>query len=105
MRSRTTRAEPLHADQREPNRRFVDAVSLDLPWSLVEVRDHASLAAGGREQGRPMIWWQAAGAGVPVEVQQPEIYLSIPLSAASVPAAVGSPRQAAVVVAVGAGRA
>ncbi len=36
----------------EHERRFLDAVSLDLPWSLVEdFSHHAALAAGGRERG------------------------------------------------------
>ena len=61
---------------------FLDAVSLDLPWRLVETfstmprwRPEDVNAAADVIAGR------LHAAGVPVEVHEPEIYLSIPLSA------------------------
>ena len=64
--------------------RFLDACTLDLPWSLVE-------------QFSAMLRWRPSDvnaaadviaarlrqAGVPVEVHEPELYLSIPLSASA----------------------
>ena len=42
---------------------------------------HAALAAGGCQRGAEIIVERLRSAGVPVEVHEPEIYLSIPLSA------------------------
>jgi len=66
----------------ETERRFLDAVTLDLPWSLVE-----TFSAMPRWQpddvnrAAEVIIGKLRGAGVPVEVHRPEIYLSIPQSA------------------------
>ncbi len=66
----------------ENERLFLDTVSLDLPWSLVETfadmprwRPEDVNAAVDHLVGR------LAAAGVPVEVHAPEIFLSVPLSA------------------------
>ena len=61
---------------------FLDDVSLDMPWALVEtfatlhrwMPDDVNKAAD-------VIVSRLRAAGVPVEVHQPEIYLSIPLKA------------------------
>ncbi len=66
----------------EAERRFLDQVTLDLPWSLVEAfatmprwqPDDVNRAA-------EVIAGKLRAAGVPVEVHRPEIYLSIPQSA------------------------
>ena len=66
----------------EAERHFLDAVTLDLPWSLVT-------AFAGMPRWQPddvnraaeVIVGKLRGAGVPVEVHRPEIYLSIPQSA------------------------
>jgi hypothetical protein len=66
----------------ETERRFVDAITLDLPWGLVETfstmprwQPEDVNAAGG------LIADRLRDAGVPVEVYEPEICLSIPLAA------------------------
>ncbi len=61
---------------------FLDQVSLDLPWSLVKT--FATMHRWQPEdvnQAAEVIVQQLRGAGVPVEVHRPEIYLSIPQSA------------------------
>ncbi len=62
--------------------RFLDAVSLDLPWGLVEA--FSTMPRWRPEdvnRGADVIAQRLRGAGVPVEVHESEIYLSIPLSA------------------------
>lgn len=62
--------------------RFLDEVSLDLPWSLVE--RFAQMPRWRPEdvnRGADVIIQKLAEAGVPVEVHEPEIYLSIPYAA------------------------
>ncbi len=69
-------------------RRFLDAVSLDLPWALVET--FATMPRWRPEdvnRGADVIVQRLRGAGVPVEVHEPEIYLSVPLSASVTAAA------------------
>lgn len=66
----------------EAERRFIDAVSLDLPWGLVET--FATMPRWKPEdvnRGADTIVSRLREAGVPAEVHQPEIYLSIPFSA------------------------
>jgi N-acetylated-alpha-linked acidic dipeptidase len=66
-------------------RRFLDAVSLDLPWGLVET--FATMPRWRPEdvnRGADVIVQRLRGAGVPVEVHEPELFLSIPLSASVV---------------------
>ncbi len=66
----------------ETERRFLDAVSLDLPWSLVET--FATTPRWRPEdvnRGADIIIQRLRGAGVPVEVHEPEICLSVPLTA------------------------
>ncbi len=66
----------------EAEQTFVDAINLDLPWSLVETfatmprwrPEDVNLAAD-------VMVRKLRDAGVPVEVHAPEIYLSIPYSA------------------------
>ena len=66
----------------EAEQRFLDAVTLDLPWRLVE-------AFARQPRWRPedvnigaeILTGMLRDAGVPVEVHRPEIYLSIPHSA------------------------
>ncbi|MFI5015502.1 MAG: M28 family metallopeptidase [Hyphomicrobiales bacterium] len=63
-------------------RRFLDAVSLDLPWGLVET--FSTMPRWRPEdvnRGADVIVQRLRGAGVPVEVHEPSLYLSIPLSA------------------------
>ncbi len=63
-------------------RRFLDAVSLDLPWGLVET--FATMPRWMPEdvnRAADVIVQRLRGVGVPVEVHEPEICLSIPLSA------------------------
>ena len=66
----------------EAERRFVDEVSLDLPWGLVE---HFSGMPRWRPEdvnrGMDALVERLRGEGIPVEVHQPEIYLSIPYAA------------------------
>ncbi len=62
--------------------RFLDEVSLDLPWSLVE--EFATTPRWRPEdvnRAADVIAAKLRAAGVPVEVHAPEIYLSIPYSA------------------------
>jgi hypothetical protein len=66
----------------EVERGFLDAVSLDLPWGLVE--SFSKMPRWRPEdvnRGADVIVQRLRGSGVPVEVHEPEIYLSIPLSA------------------------
>jgi len=63
-------------------RRFLDAVSLDLPWGLVE--SFSTMPRWRPEdvnRGADLIVEKLRGQGVPVEVHEPELYLSVPLSA------------------------
>ena len=62
--------------------RFLDDISLDLPWGLVEA--FSTMPRWRPEdvnRGADAIVERLRGAGVPVEVHEPEIYLSIPYSA------------------------
>ena len=66
----------------ESERQFLDTVSLDLPWALVET--FATMPRWRPEDvnhGADVIVERLRAAGVPVEVHAPEICLSIPLSA------------------------
>ncbi len=66
----------------EAEGRFLDQVSLDLPWSLVET--FATMHRWQPEdvnRAAEVIVQKLQAAGVPVEVHRPEIYLSIPQSA------------------------
>ena len=66
----------------EAERRFLDDVSLDLPWGLVAT--FSTLARWRPEdvnRSADVLVQRLRGAGVPVEVHEPEIYLSIPYSA------------------------
>jgi hypothetical protein len=63
-------------------RRFIDEVSLALPWELVET--FAKMPRWRPEdvnRGADVIVSKLRSVGVPVEVHEPEICLSIPLSA------------------------
>jgi N-acetylated-alpha-linked acidic dipeptidase len=69
----------------DAERRFVDAVSLDMPWSLVET--FATMPRWRPEdvnRSADVIAQRLRGAGVPVEMHEPEICLSVPLSASVV---------------------
>ncbi len=69
----------------EVERGFLDAVSLDAPWGLVET--FSTLPRWRPEdvnRGADVIVERLRAAGVPVDVHEPEIYLSIPLSASVV---------------------
>ena len=66
----------------EAEQQFLDQVSLDLPWSLVET--FAGMPRWQPEdvnRAAEVIAGKLRAAGVPVEVHRPEIYLSIPQSA------------------------
>jgi hypothetical protein len=66
----------------ETERRFLDAISLDLPWSLVEA--FSTMPRWQPEDvnaAADLIAEKLRAAGVPVEMHEPEICLSIPLSA------------------------
>ena len=66
----------------EAERRFVDEVSLDMPWALVE--SFATMPRWRPEdvnRGVDTLVQRLRGAGIPVEVHEPEIYLSIPYAA------------------------
>lgn len=66
----------------EAERRFVDEVSLDLPWGLVE--SFAGMPRWRPEdvnRGMDTLVQRLHGEGIPVEVHEPEIYLSIPYAA------------------------
>ena len=63
-------------------RRFLDAASLDLPWGLVE--SFSTMPRWRPEDvncSADVIVQRLRGAGVSVEVHEPSLYLSIPLSA------------------------
>ncbi len=66
----------------DSERRFIDEVSLDMPWGLVEA--FSTMHRWRPEdvnRGADVIAGRLRAAGVPVEVHEPEIFLSIPLSA------------------------
>ncbi len=66
----------------EAERRFIDEVSLELPWGLVE--EFATMPRWRPEdvnRGADALASRLRGIGVPFEVHEPEICLSIPLSA------------------------
>ena len=66
----------------QSERPFLDEISLDLPWGLVET--FATMHRWRPEdvnKGADVIVERLRKAGVPVEVHEPEIFLSIPLSA------------------------
>ena len=66
----------------EAERVFVDEVSLDMPWALVE--SFATMPRWRPEdvnRGVDTLVQRLRGAGIPVEVHEPEIYLSIPYAA------------------------
>ena len=66
----------------DTERRFLDAVSLDLPRGLVET--FATMPRWMPEdvnRSADVIVQRLRGAGVPIEVHEPEICLSIPLRA------------------------
>lgn len=66
----------------DTERRFVDEVSLDLPWGLVE--SFAGMPRWRPEdvnRGMDTLVQRLHGEGIPVEVHEPEIYLSIPYAA------------------------
>ncbi|MBV9564244.1 MAG: peptidase M28, partial [Bradyrhizobium sp.] len=63
-------------------RRILDRISLDEPWKLVEA--FSTMPRWRPEdvnKGADVIVGRLKALGVPVEVHEPEIYLSIPLSA------------------------
>ena len=62
--------------------RFVDEVSLDMPWALVE--SFSTMPRWRPEdvnRGVDTLVQRLRAAGIPVEVHEPEIYLSIPYAA------------------------
>jgi hypothetical protein len=66
----------------EAERRFVDEVTIDLPWGLVE--SFAGMPRWRPEdvnRGMDTLVQRLRGEGIPVEVHEPEIYLSIPYAA------------------------
>ena len=66
----------------EAERVFVDEVSLDMPWALVET--FSTMPRWRPEdvnRGVDTLVQRLRGAGIPVEVHEPEIYLSIPYAA------------------------
>ena len=66
----------------EAERRFLEEVSLDLPWALVET--FSTMPRWRPEdvnRGVDTLVQRLRGAGIPVEVHEPEIYLSIPYAA------------------------
>jgi len=66
----------------DSERRFIDEVSLTMPWALVET--FATMPRWRPEdvnRGADVIVERLRAAGVPVEVHAPEIFLSVPLSA------------------------
>lgn len=66
----------------EHERRFIDEVSLDLPWSLVET--FSTMPRWRPEdvnRGMDTLVARLRAEGIPVEVHEPEICLSIPYSA------------------------
>ena len=66
----------------ETERKFIDAVSLDLPWDLVtRFSGMPRWRPEDVNRGMDEVITRLRAAGVPVEVHEPEIYLSIPYSA------------------------
>ena len=66
----------------DSERRFIDEVSLELPWGLVE--EFATMPRWRPEdvnRGADVLVARLRKVGVPVEVHEPEICLSVPLSA------------------------
>ncbi len=66
----------------DAERRFIDAISLETPWGLIET--FATMPRWQPEdvnRGADAIVSRLRGAGVPVELHQPELFLSIPYSA------------------------
>src|SRR5579862_7593323 len=66
----------------DSERPFIDEVSLEMPWALVET--FATMHRWRPEdvnKGADVIVERLRKAGIPVEVHEPEICLSIPLSA------------------------
>ena len=66
----------------EAEQTLLDAVSLDVPWVLVET--FATLPRWRPEdvnRAVDVLVGRLHGLGVPVEVHEPEIFLSIPYSA------------------------
>ena len=66
----------------ESERRFLDKISLDVPWSLVET--FAGMPRWRPEdvnRGMDTLIARLREHGIPVEVHSPEIYLSIPYAA------------------------
>ncbi len=66
----------------EIEQNFIDEVSLDLPWSLVET--FATMPRWRPEdvnRSADVLVAKLRAAGIPVDVHQPEIYLSVPYSA------------------------
>jgi N-acetylated-alpha-linked acidic dipeptidase len=66
----------------DAERRFVDAVDLHMPWALVETfATMPRWMPDDVNRGADVIIERLRGAGVPVEVHEPEICLSVPISA------------------------
>jgi len=66
----------------DSERRFIDEVSLDFPWELIETfSTMPRWQPQDVNRGADAIVSRLRAAGVPVEVHQPELYLSIPYSA------------------------
>ncbi len=61
---------------------FLDEVSLDIPWALVETFStmHRWMPEDVNKAAEVIVT-RLRAAGVPVEVHEPEICLSVPLSA------------------------
>jgi hypothetical protein len=66
----------------EAERRLLDAATLDAPWALVETFSRMPRwMPEDVNRGADEIVARLEGLGVPVAVHQPEIYLSVPVSA------------------------
>ena len=66
----------------DSERRFIDEISLALPWSLVETFSQMPRwRPEDVNRGADVIVTKLRDAGIPVDVHEPEICLSIPLSA------------------------
>ena len=66
----------------DAERRFLDAASLDLPWGLVE--QFSTMPRWQPEdvnKAADVIAERLCARGIPVEVHEPELFLSVPLSA------------------------
>ena len=66
----------------DAERRFLDAISLDLPWGLVE--QFSTMPRWRPEDvnaAADVIAGRLRDRGIPVEVHEPELFLSVPLSA------------------------